>query len=164
VWTTPFIVFGLWRFGRLMARRDNPVSPTDAMLHDAAFLANLVAWAVVVVVILYRGLSFPAAAPVPSSSPPPPVSAPGATVSSAPRNPAAWLRIRSVPFGATVTLDGEPLGTTPLEVSIPTRAEKRHLALHLPGYEVRQLDLVIDQDVGFGLNLKKLPESPAEAP
>lgn len=147
VWTTPFIGVGLWRFGRLMLRRDNPVSPTDAMLHDPIFLANLAAWAAVVVFVVYGSASTQVApvAPAPASAP-------------APAPSSAVLRVRSVPFGATLTLDGERLGITPFEQSVPASARKRHLALQLPGYDVRELDLVIDQDLGLGLNLKKRQE------
>lgn len=54
-WTTVFIVAGLLRFHRLMVRADNPRSPTDSMLHDPPFLANLVLWGIAVTVIIYSG-------------------------------------------------------------------------------------------------------------
>jgi len=155
VFTTPFVVAGLWRFGRLMARRDNPVSPTDAMLHDPLFVANLLALAVAVVVVLYA-LGGKAEAPsLPGAPEAPAVEAVRAVEPAPPRRSSVMLRVRSVPYGAEVTLDGERLGVTPLEVSVKAGPDKRHLALFLAGYEVRQMDVVLDQDVGFGLNLKR---------
>ncbi len=52
-WSAPFCVVGLTRFAWLALRDPRPDSPTDAMLRDAVFLLNLLAWAVVIVVIVY---------------------------------------------------------------------------------------------------------------
>ena len=157
VWTTPFVVAGLARFGRLMSRRDTPVSPTDAMLRDPLFVANLLALAVVVVVVLY-GLGGRSPTPAPRPAPPAAAapSAPAAKVGE-PARQTIMLRVRSVPYGAEVSLDGERLGVTPLEVPVKASDQPRHLSLFLAGYEVRQMDLALTQDVGLGLNLKKLP-------
>ncbi len=51
--TTIFILFGVLRFVWLVRRRSHAESPTDAMLHDLPFLANLGVWASAVMVILY---------------------------------------------------------------------------------------------------------------
>jgi 4-hydroxybenzoate polyprenyltransferase len=53
IWTTPFAAFGLLRFRWLVTRREVHDSPTDAMLKDAPFLANLVVWAVAITAIIY---------------------------------------------------------------------------------------------------------------
>jgi 4-hydroxybenzoate polyprenyltransferase len=53
VLTLPFIAFGLWRFARLTNRTDTAESPTEAMIRDLPFLANLGLWAVAVVAIIY---------------------------------------------------------------------------------------------------------------
>ncbi len=52
-WTTPFGVFGLWRFSRLLDARDTAHSPTERMLHDVPFLLNLAAGTLAVGFIIY---------------------------------------------------------------------------------------------------------------
>ena len=54
VWTIPFVLIGLWRFNVLTGRADQGRSPTDLMLKDAPFLANLAAWGVTVVFLVYQ--------------------------------------------------------------------------------------------------------------
>ena len=51
--TTAFTLFGVLRFLHLVMRRPHAESPTEEMLKDKLFLANLVAWAVAVVVVIY---------------------------------------------------------------------------------------------------------------
>lgn len=51
--TAPFPVLGIARFATLALYRPSRKSPTDAMLRDPLFLANLVAWAISVVWIVY---------------------------------------------------------------------------------------------------------------
>lgn len=53
VWTIPFVIFGLGRFQRLTNRRDDGRSPTDLMLADPLFIANVVLWGAVVVLMIY---------------------------------------------------------------------------------------------------------------
>ncbi|TNF31517.1 MAG: decaprenyl-phosphate phosphoribosyltransferase [Deltaproteobacteria bacterium] len=52
-WTIPSVLFGLWRFNQLTNRAEEGRSPTDLMLADKIFLANLAAWAVIVVLVIY---------------------------------------------------------------------------------------------------------------
>lgn len=51
--TLPFVCFGLWRFSALTARVHQGKSPTDLMLHDTPFIANLVLWFLTVIAIVY---------------------------------------------------------------------------------------------------------------
>lgn len=51
--TAPFCVFGIWRFSVLAMRLDQDDSPTEGMLRDVPFIANLVLWALAVLVIIY---------------------------------------------------------------------------------------------------------------
>jgi len=53
--TTPSIVYGLWRFHKLVCEDRAAESPTDRMIRDRPFLANIAVWVVAVVVILYLG-------------------------------------------------------------------------------------------------------------
>ena len=53
VFTTPFVFLGIGRFLLLLRRRDDPRSPTDAMIRDVPFVLNIVAWAVVVIWAIY---------------------------------------------------------------------------------------------------------------
>jgi len=45
VFTVPFAVFGIYRFIRIVSRTDTADSPTDLMLHDPAFVVNLLLYA-----------------------------------------------------------------------------------------------------------------------
>ncbi len=51
--TIPFVVMGIVRFVWLTFNKPDAESPTDSMLKDKPFLANLVAYAAAVAVILY---------------------------------------------------------------------------------------------------------------
>ena len=53
VFTTPFTIFGLYRFYQLLHRNDTAESPTDRMVKDVPFMLNLVLWLIVVLVVLY---------------------------------------------------------------------------------------------------------------
>jgi len=53
VLTTPFPAFGLLRFLQLAGRGDGEESPTDTMIRDWPFLANLVLYAGAILAILY---------------------------------------------------------------------------------------------------------------
>ena len=52
VFTVPFVAFGIYRFIRIVSRTDKADSPTDSMLHDPAFVVNLVLYAAAVVAIV----------------------------------------------------------------------------------------------------------------
>lgn len=52
-WTIPCVLFGLWRFNRLVNKADEGRSPTDLMLRDMPFLVNLGVWSVIVVAVIY---------------------------------------------------------------------------------------------------------------
>ncbi len=51
--TTVFAVVGVLRFLHLVRNRPNSESPTEEMLRDAPFIANLLGWAIAVVGIIY---------------------------------------------------------------------------------------------------------------
>jgi decaprenyl-phosphate phosphoribosyltransferase len=53
--STVFALYGFFRFVQLVRRKDDAESPTDAMLGDMLFLANLVLWAICIVVLIYFG-------------------------------------------------------------------------------------------------------------
>jgi len=53
VLTTPFPAFGLLRFIGIVGRGNGEESPTDAMIHDWPFLANLVLYGGAILAILY---------------------------------------------------------------------------------------------------------------
>ena len=48
----PFVAFGVYRFIRIVSRTDKAESPTDSMLHDPAFVVNLILYAAAVVAIV----------------------------------------------------------------------------------------------------------------
>jgi decaprenyl-phosphate phosphoribosyltransferase len=53
--TVPFVAFGILRFLWITGRKADAESPTDSMLRDRAFMANLFLYAAATVVIIYRG-------------------------------------------------------------------------------------------------------------
>ena len=53
VFTLPFVVIGLWRYFVLVSRVSDAQSPTDTMVRDGLFLANMAAWVLVVGAIVY---------------------------------------------------------------------------------------------------------------
>ncbi|MFW6051762.1 MAG: decaprenyl-phosphate phosphoribosyltransferase [Myxococcota bacterium] len=53
--TSPFTAFGVLRFLHLVRNRPEAESPTEEMLRDRPFLANLALWAVAVVLVIYLG-------------------------------------------------------------------------------------------------------------
>ena len=53
IWTAPFCALGIGRFLMLVTRHDEGDSPTDAILRDAPFMANLALWGLAVLFIIY---------------------------------------------------------------------------------------------------------------
>ena len=53
--TIPCVLLGLWRFSVLTENHGDGRSPTDRMLVDKLFVLNLVAWAGIVVAVIYGG-------------------------------------------------------------------------------------------------------------
>jgi decaprenyl-phosphate phosphoribosyltransferase len=53
IWTAPFCVFGIARFLRIVTRRGPGDSPTEEMLRDMPFMANLALWGAAVMAIIY---------------------------------------------------------------------------------------------------------------
>ena len=51
--TLPFPAFGVWRFHTLVSRSARASSPTEALITDVPFVANLALWLASVVAILY---------------------------------------------------------------------------------------------------------------
>lgn len=54
--TMPFPAFGVWRFNRLVGEHRRASSPTEALITDPPFVANLGLWLISVVVILYSAI------------------------------------------------------------------------------------------------------------
>lgn len=53
--TVPLVLFGIFRYLYLVYQRPEEQSPTDALLHDAPFLVNVVLWGVMVLWVVYGG-------------------------------------------------------------------------------------------------------------
>ena len=78
----------------------------------------------------------------------------------------ATLKVISSPAGATVTLDGDVLGTTPLEKKIEIPANKSaNLRLELDGYEPaeRSVNLKVGRETKLTITLIRQPEQPKSA-
>jgi hypothetical protein len=52
--TAPSVLLGITRFVQIVRGHPKAESPTQEMLRDAMFVLNLVAWAAVVLVIVYQ--------------------------------------------------------------------------------------------------------------
>jgi len=55
VWTTPFTLIGVLRFLVLVRGSANAESPTEEMLRDVPFLANLAMWTAAIFFVIYLG-------------------------------------------------------------------------------------------------------------
>lgn len=55
VYTLPFVLFGIFRYLFLIYQKKTRHNPTEALLRDAPFLANLALWAAAVLWIVYAG-------------------------------------------------------------------------------------------------------------
>jgi hypothetical protein len=53
VWTVPLVLFGVFRFLYLLYQRPSARNPTETILTDAPFLANLALWVGTVVALIY---------------------------------------------------------------------------------------------------------------
>ncbi len=53
VFTLPLVLYGIFRFLYLLYQRPGPRNPTEAILRDAPFLANILLWAGLVVALVY---------------------------------------------------------------------------------------------------------------
>ena len=53
--TAPMPLFGVWRFLYIIRSRPGSESPTEEMLRDLPFLANLLLWGVAVLAVIYLG-------------------------------------------------------------------------------------------------------------
>lgn len=53
LFTIPFVVFGLVRFMQILANHRDEESPTDYIIKDVPFVANLVLWGVTVTLVIY---------------------------------------------------------------------------------------------------------------
>ncbi|HVU49960.1 MAG TPA: UbiA prenyltransferase family protein [Polyangia bacterium] len=55
LWTAPFVAFGIFRFNWITSRKADAESPTDSMMRDPLFVANLLLYAASVLILLYVG-------------------------------------------------------------------------------------------------------------
>lgn len=53
IFTLPLVLYGIFRFLYLLYQRPGPRNPTEAILRDAPFLANILLWAGLVVALVY---------------------------------------------------------------------------------------------------------------
>lgn len=53
VYTIPFVLFGIFRFLFLVYQSTSDLNPTESMLQDAPFMANMLLWAATVLAIIY---------------------------------------------------------------------------------------------------------------
>jgi len=55
IWTMPMVLFGIFRYLYLMYQKPSERNPTEAILRDVPFLANLGLWLAVAAWVVYRG-------------------------------------------------------------------------------------------------------------
>jgi 4-hydroxybenzoate polyprenyltransferase len=58
-WTIPFVLYGIFRYLYLVHRRDLGGSPTDILLTDVPLIADVVLWALAILVIVYTAQGVP---------------------------------------------------------------------------------------------------------
>jgi len=56
VWTVPFVAIGIFRFIAITNRKADAESPTESMLRDPLFVANVLAYGAAVLILLYVAL------------------------------------------------------------------------------------------------------------
>ncbi len=93
----------------------------------------------------------PVAEVAPAAPPAPPPAAPPA----APTPARVTVHVTSEPDDATVILDGERLGRTPLTVEVPRRPGPVWLKLRKRGYKPRKLEVDLGADVRWDLTLPR---------
>jgi 4-hydroxybenzoate polyprenyltransferase len=55
VWTSPFVLYGIFRYLYLVHQKQKGGSPEELLLQDKPLLLNIVFWVVAVILILYQG-------------------------------------------------------------------------------------------------------------
>ncbi len=71
------------------------------------------------------------------------------------------LTVTSRPSGADVTLDGKALGKTPLDTTVPSRAERGVLTISAKGHKTAERDVAGDRDAELSVDLVEV-ERPAQ--
>jgi serine/threonine-protein kinase len=94
----------------------------------------------------------PARAPAPVRPPPAPPPAPPALP------PTIVMMVRSRPTGATVLVDGQAIGTTPLETPVPRGTVTSHVEIVHAGYATLARELVFDRDHTLDVVLSRPPK------
>ncbi|KAB2910758.1 MAG: PEGA domain-containing protein [Kofleriaceae bacterium] len=95
------------------------------------------------------GISSPSS----SSSSPPPVATPPAPPPV--ETTTIQVRITSTPDDATVVLDGERLGRTPLTVERPRQPGPVWIKVRKKGYKTRKLEVDLGADVTWDISLPR---------
>ena len=49
-----FIIFGIFRFYRVVEKTEDVQNPTDAIIKDPLFIVNFLGWCVVAILIIYK--------------------------------------------------------------------------------------------------------------
>jgi serine/threonine-protein kinase len=101
-------------------------------------------------------VAVPAPVPVPAPAPAPaPVPVPVPVPAPAPAPVLAELSVDSTPPGATVLLDGERIGETPVSTRLPADAKRRVLRLEMAGYRPEVREIVLDQSRAVAVAMKR---------
>jgi hypothetical protein len=53
IWTLPLVLFGIFRFLYLLYQHPGERNPTETILTDAPFVANMALWGLLVLVLIY---------------------------------------------------------------------------------------------------------------
>ncbi|MCE9580465.1 MAG: PEGA domain-containing protein, partial [Deltaproteobacteria bacterium] len=140
--------------------------PAPPRRRSRALFIGLVAAAVIgagiAVLALAPGPSDVSAAPgsaaaAPPTAPPPPAKKAAAIAPTTPPAPkTVRLRVTSEPSGATVVLDGERLGTTPFDATVPARTQPATLKVRMQGRIAKKTQVSLDTDVTWDVALHHL--------
>jgi hypothetical protein len=131
----------------------------------AGFLGTLAVLAVVGFFVFGRAAPRgPVVAPAPTPHPTPPSAPLPAAVAPPPAPvpaPRAELAIDSDPQGAAVTIDGEPIGATPVTRLVDADGREHVVRLELAGYRAEVRQIVADHNRGLAVALHRLRDRPA---
>jgi eukaryotic-like serine/threonine-protein kinase len=132
-------------------RRHDP----ETLLWSGA-IALAVAAVALLVLLLARGAG-DAESPAPAAAAPaaiPSAASPAAEPAPA-RRDEIRLRVDTTPPGATATLDGKPLGRTPIDMRIAASSGEGQIDLELPGYRSASRTIALDRDGRLRVSLDR---------
>jgi len=133
-----------------------PIAPA----HSASRFA-IRRWGVTALVVAAAGAGLLALALHDSAKKPVPSGAPSAVAANllAPAAPSVNVVLHALPAGATLFLDGKPLGNNPYVARLPSDDAEHRLDVQAPGFNERTTMIRLDRDLDLELRLSEAQAS-----